>query len=95
MGNSMYKNRTISRLNFLKNTGIFAAALTFIPGIVSSKLRNSLLSAGLESGNILDYQIIVPSMLSSTEKQAAQQLQKYLSKFALKTIAIAEEGKTI
>jgi hypothetical protein len=94
MKNSKEEGRNLSRLKFLKNTGIVAAGLTFIPGLVSSKLRNSLLSTSLTAGNIIDYQIIVPTLLSATEKQAAQQLQKYLSKFAVKTIPISEEGKT-
>ena len=49
------KVKNISRLSFLKNTGIVAAGLTFLPGLVSSKLRNSLLSSGLAAGNIIDY----------------------------------------
>ena len=94
MKNNKEKNTTISRLSFLKNTGIVAAGLTFLPGLVSSKLRNSLLSSGLAAGNIIDYQIIIPSLVSSIENQAAQQLQKYLSKISVKPIPIAEEGKT-
>jgi len=94
MKNNKEKNRDISRLNFLKNTGIVAAGLTFMPGLASSKLRESLLSRGIVAGDIIDYQIIIPSLVSSIEKQAAQQLQKYLSKLSLKPIQIAEEGKT-
>ena len=95
MKNNKEKTTTISRLSFLKNTGIVAAGLTFLPGLVSSKLRDSLLSSGLAAGNIIDYQIIIPSLVSSIENQAAQQLQKYLSKISIKPIPIAEEGKTV
>lgn len=95
MKNSKEKTRDQSRLNFLKNAGIVATGLTFIPGLVSSKLRDSLLGSSLIAGNIIDYQIIIPALLNPTEKQAAEQFQKYLSKFAVKTIPIAEEGKTI
>jgi len=94
MKNNKEKSRDISRLNFIKNTSIVAAGLTFLPGLVSSKLRDSLLSKSIATGNILDYQIIIPSLFSSIEKQAAQQLQKYLSKLSVKPIPIAEEGKT-
>ena len=94
MKNNKEKNRDISRLNFLKNTSIVAAGLTFLPGLVSSKLRDSLLGKSIATGNILDYQIVIPSLVSSIEKQAAQQLQKYLSKLTVKPIPITEEGKT-
>jgi hypothetical protein len=94
MKNNKEKSRDISRLNFLKNTSIVAAGLTFLPGLVSSKLRDSLLSKSIAAGNILDYQIVIPSLVSTIEKQAAQQLQKYLSKLSVKPIPIAEEGKT-
>jgi hypothetical protein len=94
MGENTGKARNLSRLNFLKNTGIVATGLTFIPGITSASLWNSLLSQGLINNNITDYQIIIPALVSNTEKQAAQQLQKYLSKYAIKSIPIVEEGKT-
>ena len=94
MKNNKEKSRDISRLNFLKNTSIVAAGLTFLPGLVSSKLRDSLLGKSIAAGNILDYQIVIPSLVSSIEKQAAQQLQKYLSKLSVKPIQIVEEGKT-
>ena len=94
MKNNKEKSRDISRLNFLKNTSIVAAGLTFLPGLVSSKLRDSLLGKSIAAGNILDYQIVIPSLVSSIEKQAAQQLQKYLSKLTVKPIPITEEGKT-
>lgn len=85
-------NNNISRLGFLKTTGIVATGLTFLPGLVSSNLRSSLLGTQVAEGGILDYQIIIPSQASSTEKQAAQQLQHYLSQLSANPIQIAEEG---
>lgn len=87
------KNKDISRLKFLRTTGIMVAGLTFLPELLSSKLRESLLGSQLAQGSISDYQIIIPSQASSIEKQAAQQLQHYLSQLSVNPIQITEEGK--
>jgi len=87
-------NKNISRLSFLKTTGIVATGLTFVPGLVSSSLSDSLLGKQLAEGDISDYQIIIPLEANSIEKQAAQQLQYYLSKLSVKAIPIAEESKS-
>jgi len=43
----------------------------------------------------MDYQIIIPVNANGLEKEAALQLQKYLSKLSVQAVPIAEEGKSI
>ena len=93
MENDKVKN--ISRLSFLKNTGIIAAGLTFLPDLLSAELKNSLLGEQVSEDGILDYQIIIPAQATTIEKEAALALQKYLSKLSVKSVPISEEGKSV
>jgi hypothetical protein len=92
MENDKVKN--ISRLKFLKNTGIVAAGLTFLPDLLSAELKDSLLGRQLSGNEILDYQIIIPVGANEVEKEAALALQKYLSKLSVNAVPIFEEGKS-
>lgn len=69
-----------------------AAGLTFLPGLVSSRLRDDLLSLELSGGNISDYQIVIPDLANPIEKQAAQKLQHYLSQNSASPVKIVTEG---
>jgi hypothetical protein len=84
-------NKKISRLNFLKNTGIVAAGLTFLPELLCAELKSSLLGRQVTGDGILDYQIIIPLRAELIEKEAALALQLYLSKLSKKAIQIAAE----
>jgi hypothetical protein len=84
--------KNISRLSFLKNTGIVAAGLTFLPELLSAELKSSLLGRQVTGDGILNYQIIIPSRADLIEKEAALALQKYLSKLSKKAITILTEG---
>jgi hypothetical protein len=66
MENDKVKN--ISRLKFLKNTGIVAAGLTFLPDLLSAELKDSLLGRQLSGNEILDYQIIIPVGANASRK---------------------------
>ncbi|MDP3468618.1 MAG: DUF4838 domain-containing protein [Daejeonella sp.] len=93
MGSDKVKN--LSRLSFLKNTGIVAAGLTFLPDMLSAELKDSLLGRQMTGDGILDYQIIIPAQANAIEKEAALALQKYLSKLSVKTVPVSEEGKSV
>ena len=86
--------KNISRLNFLKNTGIVAAGLTFLPDLLSAELKNSLLGRQVTDDGILDYQIILPMRAALIEKEAGLALQLYLSKLSKKAIQIVAEGES-
>ena len=78
--------KNISRLTFLKNTGIVAAGLTFLPDLLSAALKDSLLGRQVAVDGILDYQIIIPLRAELIEKEAALALQQYLSKLSKKAV---------
>lgn len=82
----------ISRLHFLKSAGIVTAGFSFIPGIISASLKDTLLGQQVANGTIADYAIIIPANASDIEQQAAGQLKEYLSKLASKPIEISKEG---
>jgi len=86
--------KTISRLEFLKNTGIAAAGLTFLPDLLSAGLKDSLLGRQMSGDNMIDYEIIIPSRAGLIEKEAALALQQYLSKLSKKAIPIVSEGES-
>lgn len=86
--------RTISRLQFLKNTGIAVAGLTFLPDLLSAALKDSLLGRQMTGDSEIDYEIIIPSQAELIEKEAALALQQYLSKPSKKAIKIVSEGES-
>jgi len=86
--------KTISRLEFLKNTGIAAAGLTFLPDLLSAGLKDGLLGRQISGDNMIDYEIIIPSRAGLIEKEAALALQQYLSKLSKKSIPIVSEGES-
>ncbi len=87
-----HTNQKISRLNFLKTSGIIATGLSFIPGAISANFRDTLPGSQIAAGNISDYTIVIPMNASEIEKQSAAQLKENLSKLASKPIPIIEEG---
>ncbi|MDP4214538.1 MAG: DUF4838 domain-containing protein, partial [Bacteroidota bacterium] len=84
-------NNDISRGKFLKTSGLVAAVLTFVPGFASSMPGNKQLGNRSGVSRISGYKIVIPAQASAVEKQAAQQLQQYLSQIPSTTIPVIEE----
>jgi hypothetical protein len=72
----------ISRLQFLKDSGITAAGFLFFN---STDLKSYI-------NVIASYQIVLPAQANETEKHAAAQLQRYLSEMAGTKIPIVKEN---
>lgn len=89
-----HTSQKISRLSFLKTSGIIATGLSFIPGAISATFRDTLIGRQVTEGNVSDYTIVIPRNASEIEKQSAEQLKKHLSVLASKPIQIIEEGST-
>ena len=87
MSNST-KTNEITRLQFLKNSGLLAAGVTLLPGFVNANLK---VEKDNSNAKISDFTIIIPVAANALEKQAAQQLQQYLSKIAGTEIAVVTE----
>ena len=80
---STMKNKDISRLDFLKASGFMAAGMALLPGFMSCK----------SASDLKKYQLVIPRGAGSVEKEAAQQLQQYLSEAGGVTIPIVEESQ--
>ncbi|SKB45264.1 DUF4838 domain-containing protein [Daejeonella lutea] len=78
-------NGDLSRLQFLKTSGLIATGLTFLPGMVRS----------MTTTTAANFRIIIPSMGSAPEKFAAEQLKQYLSQLPEATISVVEEDQNI
>ncbi|MGH2563856.1 MAG: DUF4838 domain-containing protein, partial [Ginsengibacter sp.] len=91
--NNIKKSNGITRLAFLKNSGLLAAGITLVPGFVYANPGDEKYNSNVVAAKISTYQIVVSSHADALEKQAAQQLQQYLSKLALSEIVVVAESE--
>src|SRR6185312_385170 len=90
--NNTKRSNGITRLAFLKNSGFLAAGIMLLSDFVNAnpgdeKYNNTAVA------KISAYTIIVSSGANALEKQAAQQLQQYLSEMVGVEIAIVAENE--
>jgi len=88
--NNTSKSNGITRLKFLKNSGFLAAGITLLPGFANAKSWDKNYN-NVVGAKISGYKIVVPAKADAMEKQAAQQLQQYLSKMAGSEIPVTTE----
>ncbi len=91
--NDTKKSTDITRLRFLKNSGLLAAGMAVLPGFVSSFPPDEKSNYNFITTKISDLQIVVSGQADEVEKQAAQQLQQYLSKVAASEIVVVPENE--
>ncbi len=91
--NNSTKTNEITRLKFLKNSGLLAAGVTLLPGFVNANLKVEKDNSTAAAAKISGCTIIIPAAADALEKQAAQQLQQYLSKVAGSEIAVIAESE--
>ena len=85
----------LSRLDFLKNTGLVATGLAFFPGQVSARLKSTHLGAALDSEGQLMVKLILSKQAKEIEKQAANKLLQHLLTITGSSVEIVEEGVEI
>src|SRR5664279_5649684 len=90
--NDNRKSNGITRLAFLKNSGFLAAGITLVPGFAGAKPGDGKDNNSEVAAKISAFQIVVSSHADALEKQAAQQLQQYLSKLTTSEIAVVTES---
>ncbi|MEO8414029.1 MAG: DUF4838 domain-containing protein [Ginsengibacter sp.] len=90
--NNTRKSNGITRFEFLKNSGLLAAGITLVPGFVRSNPADGENNKSEVTAKISTYQIVVSSHADGVEKQAAQQLQQYLSRLTTSEIAVVTES---
>lgn len=85
MNNKQTQNN-LSRLEFLKSTGLLAAGITLAPGLLFAGNESLAAVDDLAINSLADYRIVVPANAAAIETHAAEQLKQYLS--ALSTVAL-------
>jgi hypothetical protein len=88
----MKLDKKITRLDFLKNAGLIAAGITFLPHTAWSTIKSSQENRQVDTGELAEYQIVVPDQANPVEQQAADKLQNYLAEIVHKNLAIRKEG---
>ena len=85
------KKKGISRSNFLKTSGIILYGFAILTNYACS--GNSMSDDKLIIEGRKEYTIVLPTKADSIEKEAAKQLQQYLSKMSKIALPIVEEGE--
>jgi len=87
------KTNDINRLAFLKKSGLLAAGILLLPDFLSAKTGDKNYNKNSFAAKISGYQIVISSSADAPEKQAAQQLQQYLSKIGAEKIQMVTESE--
>jgi hypothetical protein len=87
----LFKN--ITRLDFLKNSGLIAAGFTFLPHYVLARVNKSQGSEEVSIRKLAEYQIIVPDQANPVEQLAAERLQHHLSEMSPQKLVLKNEGE--
>jgi len=88
----MESSKNITRLDFLKNSGLIAAGFTFLPHSLLATVKKPEESEEVSIRKLAGYQIIVPDQASPVEQQAAEKLQHYLAELSHKDLVLKKEG---
>ena len=86
-----YKN--ITRLDFLKHSGLAAAGVTFLPHSILAAATKPEAGTPVSVKSLAAYQIVVPDQASPTEQQAAEKLQHYLNDLSHQNLALKKEAE--
>ena len=84
-----YSNMT--RLDFLKHSGLIAASFTALPHSLVAMGKKSREGDEVSIKKLAEYQIIVPSQANPVEQQAAEKLHHYLTEISGKNLALRKE----
>jgi Domain of unknown function (DUF4838)/Glycosyl hydrolase family 67 N-terminus len=88
----MESHKNITRLDFIRNSGLIAAGFTFLPRSVWATVNKAQGRDEVSIKKLTGYQIIVPDQASPIEQQAAERLQHYLTEISHKDLVIKKEG---
>jgi hypothetical protein len=88
----MKSYKSITRLDFLKHSGLIAAGFTFLPHSVLATVKKSNESDEVSISKLAGYQIVVPDQANPLEQQAAEKLQHYLTEMSRENLVLRKEG---
>src|SRR5690349_13626905 len=89
-----YSNKTndINRLEFLRKSGLLVAGTALLPRLLNANIKDDKYNEDVSGLKISGYQIVVHSQADDLERQAAQELQRYLSKISTSKISVLTEN---
>jgi hypothetical protein len=88
----MKSTKTMTRLDFLRNSGLLAAGFTFLPHTAWAAITDVHLGHSISATKLAEYQIVVPDQGSPVEQEAAERLQHYLAEMTRKSPAVKKES---
>src|SRR5271163_2753689 len=88
---SMKSCKKITRLDFLKRSGLAAAGLTCVPHSVFAAAGKSPENDEVSVKKLAGYQIIVPDQANPVEQQAAEKLRHYIHELSHTDMALTKE----
>lgn len=86
------KPNKITRFDFLKTSGLFAAGFTLLPHTAWAVVKESKEDRQVSVGQLTRYQIVVPDEADPVEQLAAERLHSYLAEMLPENLAIRKEG---
>jgi len=86
-----YKNMT--RLDFLKYSGLMTAGFTFLPHAAWATVNTPQGGYPVSIDKLAEYQIVVPDQANPVEQQAAEKLQHYVTEMSRKNMVVKKEGE--
>lgn len=88
----MKSHKNITRLDFLKRSGLAAAGFTFLPHAVLAAANTPQGSEQVSIAKLAEYQIVVPDQANPVEQQAAEKLQHYVAAMSQKNLVLKKEA---
>src|SRR5690242_9478119 len=88
----MKSSKTMTRLDFLRNSGLLAAGFTFLPHTAWAATSDVRLGHSISLAKLAEYQIVAPDQASPVEQQAAERLQHYLAEITGKSPVVKKEA---
>src|SRR6516164_240984 len=86
----MKSRKSITRLDFLKRSGM-AAGLLSLPQSILAAAQDSAANDEVSVRKLAGYQIVVPDEANLIEQQSAEKLQHYISELSHTNLAITKE----
>jgi len=88
----MRSYKSITRIDFLKHSGLIAAGFTFLPHSVLAAVQKSQQSDEVSMSKLAGYLIVVPDHANQLEQHAAEKLQHYLTEMSHENLVLRKEG---
>src|SRR5579862_490601 len=88
----MQSSKDLTRLDFLKRSGLITAGLTLLPHSLSAAASSSAETTPVSIRELAGYQIVVPDHTTALEQQAAERLQHYVSQLAPGELVLNKEA---